>query len=126
MKKSIFLAHRLDESANKQAETLSRFLIRLGFDVKEGSGYETKESPDKVADKIRKQDILICLVTPRDAGWILSGTAFAKGIRKYIVILCQEDVTFNKGIIGGDYEHLLFPKDNIEKCFSGLVYALPI
>ncbi len=58
--------------------------------------------------------------------WILSEAAYAKGKNKYIIIICQDDITFNKGIIGGDYEHLTFPKDLIEKCFSDLVYALPI
>jgi hypothetical protein len=125
LKKSIFLAHRFDEYGNKQAEILGRFLRRLGFDVKEGSGYEAKDIPDKVASKIRSQDIIVSLVTPGDASWVLSETAYAKGIKRYIVILCQDDVSFNKGIIGGDYEHLLFPKDNIEKCFSDLLYALP-
>ncbi len=126
LKKSIFLAHRFDEYGNKQAEVLNRFLIRLGFDVKEGSGYEAKDIPDKVGGKIRQQDIFICLVTPGDTSWILSEAAFAKGHNKYIVIICQEDVTFSKGIIGGDYEHLSFPKSNVEKCFSDLVYALPV
>jgi hypothetical protein len=97
----------------------------LGFDVKEGSGYKARDIPDKVAGKIRSQDILICLVTPGDTSWILSEAAFAKGQNKYIVVVCQEEVTFNKGIIGGDYEHLSFPKDNVEKCFSDLVLALP-
>jgi len=30
-----------------------------------------------------------------------------------------------KGILGADYEHLLFPPGNIEKAFSDLLYALP-
>jgi hypothetical protein len=126
LKKSIFLAHRFDEYGNRSAEIVNRFLRRLGFDVKEGSGYEAKDIPDKVASKIISQDIFICLVTPGDVNWILSEAAYAKGKNKYIVIICQEDVTFNKGIIGGDYEHLSFPRNNIEKCFSDLVYALPI
>jgi hypothetical protein len=126
LKKSIFLAHRFDEDGNRQAEILGRFLRRLGFDVKEGLGYETKDIPDKVASKIKSQDIFVSLVTPGDASWVLSETAYAKGIKKYIVIICQKDVDFKKGIIGGDYEHLSFPKDNIEKCFSDLLYSLPV
>jgi hypothetical protein len=126
LKKSIFLAHRFDDYGNKQGEILNRFLRRLGFDVKEGSGYETRDIPDKVAEKIRSQDIFICLVTPGEASWILSEASFAKGRNKYIIIICQDNITFSKGIIGGDYEHLLFPKDNIENSFSDLVYALPV
>jgi len=126
LKKSIFLAHRFDDYGNKQAAILNRFLSSLGFDVKEGSGYEARDIPDKVAAKINSQDIFLCLATPGDLNWVLSEAAFAKGRNKYIVIICQNDVVFSKGIIGGDYEHLTFPKDNIEKCFSDLVYALPV
>jgi hypothetical protein len=43
--------------------------------------------------------------------------AFTKGHNKYIGIVCQNDFTSNKGIIGGNYEHLSFSKDNIEKYF---------
>jgi len=125
-KKSVFLAHRFDEYGKKQAEILNEFLTRLGFDIKEGAGYEAKDIPEKVVTRIRSQDIFLCLVTPGDANWILSEAAFAKGCNKYLVVVCEADISFNKGIIGGDYEHLSFPRDNIEKCFSDLVYALPV
>jgi hypothetical protein len=125
LKKSIFLAHRFDEHGTKIANTLDRFLRRLGFDVKEGSGYETKSIPEKVSRKISSQDIFVCVFTPGDTSWILSETAYAKALNKYIVLLCEENLDVNKGIIGGDYEHLLFPAENIEKCFSDLLYALP-
>jgi 5S rRNA maturation endonuclease (ribonuclease M5) len=126
LKKSIFLAHGFDEHGNKLAAILNRFLVRLGFDVKEGEGYETKDIPEKVASKIDCQDIFICLVTSGDTSWILSEASYAKGKNKYLIIICQDNVPFNKGIIGGDYEHLPFPESLIEKCFSDLVYALPI
>lgn len=126
LKKSIFLAHRFDDCGNKTASFLNRFLVRLGFDVKEGEGYETKDIPEKVAKKIETQDIFICLVTPGDGSWILSEAAYAKAKNKYLIIICQDGVSFNKGIIGGDYEHLPFPESLVEKCYSDLVYALPI
>lgn len=126
LKKSIFLAHRFDELGSELSSILNRFLVRLGFDVKEGAGYEAKDIPEKVAMKIDCQDIFIALVTSGDNSWILSEAAYAKGKNKYLIIICQDSVTFNKGIIGGDYEHLPFPEASIEKCFSELVYALPV
>ncbi len=126
LKKSIFIAHRFDEVGQKNASTLLKFLTRLGFKVIEGSGYETRDIPEKVTDKIRSQDILICIVTPGDSTWIMGETAFAKALDKYIIILCQDSLNVNKGIIGNDYEHLSFPENNIEKCFSDLLYALPL
>jgi hypothetical protein len=94
--------------------------------LKRGAGYEAKDIPEKVAMKIDCQDIFICLVTSGDTIWILSEAAYAKGKSKYLIIICQDGVPFNKGIIGGDYEHLPFPEASIEKCFSDLVYALPV
>jgi hypothetical protein len=125
LKKSIFLAHRFDDYGNSIAGNLNRFLLRLGFDVKEGSGYEAKDIPDKVREKIASQDIFICLGTPGDSTWIISEAATAKALIKYLIIICQEKVDLTKGIIGEDFEHLTFPEGFIEKCFSDLVYALP-
>jgi len=126
LKKSIFVAHRFDKTGVALATTMGTFLRRLGFDVKEGAGYETKNIPEKVAKRINAQDIFLCVVSPGDTSWVLSEAAYAKGRNKYLIVVCQTGVSFNKGIIGGDYEHLSFPRMNIEKCFSDLVYALPI
>ena len=126
LKKSIFLAHRFDDEGNSAAQTLEKFLVRLGFDVKEGSGYEAKDIPEKISSKIKSQDIFICLVTPGISSWIISEAAFAKALNKYLIVICQENVDFIKGIIGGDYEHLTFSRGFIEKCFSDLLYALPL
>jgi hypothetical protein len=125
LKKTIFLAHRFDDYGNKFARILITFLRRLGFDLVEGSGYEARDIPDKVAEKIISQDIFICLVTPGDTLWILSETAYARGLKKYIIILCQENIDFKTGILGRDYEYITFPENNLEKCFNDLLYALP-
>lgn len=125
LKKSIFIAHRFDEIGNTNASTLSKFLTILRFNVIEGGGYETRDIPNKVSDKIKSQDIFICIITPGDPTWIMGETAFAKALNKYIIILCQNPLDINKGIIGNDYEHLSFPENNIEKCFSDLLWALP-
>ncbi|MGP8051477.1 MAG: hypothetical protein ACLPYB_12815 [Desulfobaccales bacterium] len=125
LKKSVFIAHRFDECGNKLAAILSTFLRRLGFDILEGTGYEARDIPSKVAEKINSQDIFICLVTPGDGSWILSEISYARGIKKYIIILCQENIEFKSGIVGSDYEYISFPENNLEKCFSDLLYALP-
>jgi len=121
----VFLAHRFDEQGRAYAEVVVRFLRLLGFEVLQGEGYEARNIPEKVADRIRSQDIFLCIVSDGDASWILSEAAFAKGLSKYVIILRQEDVPFKKGIIGVDYEHLTFPKGSMEKAFTDLLYALP-
>jgi hypothetical protein len=104
---------------------LRRFLERLGFDILEGEGYEGKDIPDKVIQRINQQDIFLCLFTPGDPSWLLTEVAFAKGREKYIVIVCEEKTVINRGIIGSDYEYLPFPSGFVEKAFSDLLSALP-
>jgi hypothetical protein len=125
LKPTVFLAHRFDEQGRNYAETLGRFLRRLGFEVLAGEGYEARDIPAKVVERLRSQDIFVCLVSEGDPTWILSEAAFARGLSKYIVILVQDDLQFKKGIIGTDYEHMTFPKGFIEKTYCDLLYALP-
>jgi len=126
VKKSVFLAYRFDDCGTATAKELKEFLKGLGFHVLEGEGYEAKNIPAKIEQRIRSQDIFICLVTPGDPSWIQSEASFAKALNKYLIILFQDDATFNKGIIGNDYEHLTFPKDRIEKVYTDLLHNLPI
>jgi hypothetical protein len=121
----IFLAHRFDEQGRSCAATLERFLRRLGFEVLEGEGYEARDIPAKVAERIRSQDIFLCIVSEGDPTWIMSEAAYAKALSKYIVILAQEDLPFKKGIVGTDYEHMTFPRGIIERTYSDLLLALP-
>ena len=125
LKKTIFLAHRFDSEGKDASNTLGHFLRRLGFQVIEGEGYEARDIPQKVRERILTQDIFICLVTPGDSNWLISETAFALAHNKYIIIVCEDGIEFQKGIIGMDYEHITFPKSLIEKSYCDVVYALP-
>ena len=122
----MFLAHRFDAEGKAAADALDRFLRRLGFDVVEGEGYEAREIPAKVSERIAAQDIFMCLATNGDHSWILSEAAYAKGLNKYIVLLCEDGVEFKKGILGQDYEYIVYPRGFIEKAFTDLLYALPV
>lgn len=126
LKKTVFLAHRFDTYGNELAARLRLFLRRCGFSVLEGEGYEAQNIPEKVSSRIDQQDILIALLTPGSHVWVTSEASYAKGRNKFIVFLCESGATVEKGIFGQDYEHLEFPKDNVEKSFSGLLYTLPI
>ena len=125
LKKTVFLAHRFDDHGKSVARTLERFLNRCGFGVIEGEGYEARQIPAKVAERIEAQDIMIALLTPGDHTWITSEAAFAHARRKYVIFVAQEGLPVQKGIMGSDYEHLIFPADSIEKVFIDLLYALP-
>lgn len=125
LKKSVFLAHRFDPEGKTAGGLIERFLRRLGFNVLEGEGYDARDIPSKVSERIASQDIFICVATKGDHSWILSEAAFAKGLNKYIVLLCEDGVEFNKGILGKDYEYISFPRGFIEKAFPDLLYAIP-
>ena len=125
LRPTVFLAHRFDELGKRYAEVVGRFLRLVGFEVLQGEGYEARDIPEKVADRVRSQDIFVCIVSDGDPNWLLSEAAFAKGLSKYMVILVEEGLDFKKGIVGADYEHLTFPKDFVEKAFNELLYALP-
>lgn len=125
LKKTVFLAHRFDGTGKDVAAIVSTFLRRLGFEVVEGEGYEANNVPEKVAKRIQSQDIFLCVGTAGDQSWLLSEAAFAKGLGKYMILLLEQGVTFNKGIIGADYEYLSFAPGFIEKAFNDLLFALP-
>ncbi|MFC1565158.1 hypothetical protein ACFL6G_09500, partial [candidate division KSB1 bacterium] len=125
LKKSVFIAHRFDENGQVTSNILKNLLDSLGYNVKEGDDYEAKDIPDKVKERIDSQDIVICLVTPGDPTWIISEASYAEAKNKYIIFLCQADVKVKKGIIGEDYEHMVFKKDHFEECFITLIRALP-
>jgi len=125
LKKSVFLAHRFDDQGTRDAHTLEMFLIRLGFEVLEGAGYEARDIPPKVAERIKRQDIFLCLVTPGNQSWILSEASYAKALGRYVILLLEDGLDFDKGILGNDFEHITFPSGFVEKAFSDLMYALP-
>ena len=124
-KKSVFLAHRFDGDGKAVAHSLDRFLSRLGFYVLEGVGYEARDIPSKVSDRINSQDIFLCIATKGNHSWILSEAAYAKALNKYIILMCEDGIDFDKGILGQDYEYISFPHECIEKAFTDLLYALP-
>jgi predicted nucleotide-binding protein len=125
LKKTVFLAHRFDEQGKVAAAAVERFLRACGFAVVEGEGYEARNIPAKVEERIESQDILLAVFTPGDPTWTTSEAAFARGRKKYIVFLAEDGTDVKKGILGADYEHLTFPPGNVEKAFTSLLYALP-
>jgi hypothetical protein len=125
LKKTIFLAHKFDESGNEIARIIDRFCSLLGFDIKDGMGYESKIIPDKVTERIQSQDVFIGIFTEGKPDWLISELAYAKGLNKYLIILAESNQDVSKGIVGGDFEHISFPIDNPYKCLIDLLYALP-
>jgi hypothetical protein len=125
LKKSIFIAHRFDERGNEIASIINKYCSLLGFEVKDGMGYENRMIPDKVTERIESQDIFIVIFTQGKHDWLISEMAYAKGKDKYLIVLADESVDISKGIVGSDFEHISFPSKNPYKCLIDLLYVLP-
>jgi hypothetical protein len=125
LKKSIFIAHRFDEFGNETAGIIIKYCALLGFDVKDGMGYENKIIPDKVMERIKSQDIFIVIFTQGKHEWLISEMAYAKGLDKYLIVLADDSVDISKGIVGSDFEHISFSSKNPYKCLIDLLYVLP-
>ena len=87
--------------------------------------YESKAIPDKVAERIEAQDILIVIFTQGTHAWLLSEMSFAKALNKYLIVLADSSLKVSKGIVGGDFEHISFPPENPYKCLIDLLNVLP-
>ncbi len=125
LKKSIFIAHRFDERGNEIAGIISKYCSLLGFEVKDGMGYENRVIPNKVTERIQSQDIFIVIFTQGKHDWLISEMAYAKGLDKYLIVLAENSIDISKGIVGTDFEHISFPSDNPYKCLMDLLYVLP-
>lgn len=125
LKKSIFIAHRFDDRGNDVAGIVSRYCSLLGFEVKDGMGYESRVIPDKVIERIQSQDIFIAIFTQGKHDWLISEMSYAKGLNKYLIVLADGYLEIAKGIVGSDFEHISFPPDNPYRCLMDLLYVLP-
>ncbi|OHB67909.1 MAG: hypothetical protein A2Y77_03445 [Planctomycetes bacterium RBG_13_62_9] len=125
LKKSIFIAHRFDDRGKEVGGIIGRFCSLLGFEVKDGMGYESRVIPDKVAERIESQDIFIVIFTEGKNDWLISEMSYAKGLNRYLIVLADSSLDVPKGIVGSDFEHISFPPDNPYKCLIDLLYALP-
>ena len=125
LKKSIFIAHRFDERGNEIAGIISKHCSLLGFEVKDGMGYESRVIPNKVTERIQSQDIFIVIFTQGKHDWLISEMAYAKGQNKYLIVMADSSLKVSKGIVGSDFEHISFPSKNAYKCLIDLLYVLP-
>jgi hypothetical protein len=119
---TVFVSRHFDEKGNTAATPLSSFLTLLGLDVLEGAEYASRDIPDKVTERIDRQDIFLLLVTgKRDHAWLNAEPAYAKAKGKHIIILCEDGSSYDPTILGRDLEQIRFPSDRIENTFIPLL-----
>ena len=124
LKKTVFLAHRFDEQGKVAAAAVERFLRACGFAVVEGEGYEARNIPAKVEERIESQDILLAVFTPGDPTWTTSEAAFAVDARSTSCSLLKTGRTSRKAFWVLTMS-ISPPPGNVEKAFTSLLYALP-
>jgi hypothetical protein len=120
---TVFVGRHFDAESDAAFTTLSEFLTLLGIEVLQGLEYSSRAIPDKVKERIDRQDIFLALVTgARSHEWLHAESAYAKGRGKHVIVLVQKDATFNPTILGADLEQIRFPKGAIEKTFIPLLH----
>ena len=116
------MGRHFDSKSDKAFDTLSNFLTLLGLEVLQGAEYSSRDIPDKVKERIDRQDIFLCMVLgSRNHAWLNAEPAYALGSRKHIVLLIEDDSGYDPTILGKDLEQIRFTKGAIEKTFIPLL-----
>ena len=119
---SIFIAHRFDSKGEKYFETVSTFLVLLGFDVQHGKNYTSQAIPDKVRTLIDSQDILLAIISGNEeAPWLIAEPNYALGREKHVVLAVENGANYDATILGKDLEQIRFEPGHIEQSFIHLL-----
>jgi hypothetical protein len=119
---SVFVARHFDPTSDEYYRRLSTFLELLGFDVKQGEDYTSGAIPEKVKQRIDRQETILVVVSgDRDHAWLVSEASYALGLGKHIVFIVEEGANVQTAIHGKDLEQIRFPCDRIEETFCSLL-----
>jgi hypothetical protein len=122
--RSVFIAHRFDETGSLCADKVARFFDLLGFSVKSGRGFSPTSVAEKVKQRIQSQAIVIVLLTPGDdSTWLIQESVFG-GANKKPVIVLRDRATDYKPALFGDQEYIPFTPSAIEAAFIPLLEGL--
>lgn len=120
-----FISYRFTSKTKNSINELTRFLHLLDVDVTTGNRYEPRRISDKVQQRLRETyDFFIYVVSSEgDSTWMKQelGMAFMKELP--IVILVDDSVTFEPGILG-DWEYIPYHTEHIGDSFLPVIEAL--
>jgi nucleoside 2-deoxyribosyltransferase len=114
---TVFIGRHFDTDSELKFNKLSEFLTQLGFNVKQGEEYSSRDVPGKVKGRIEQQDIIIALISGErnEYQWIGSELTYAHAKGKHVILMIENGLDFNPTIMGTDLEQIRFPKECIEK-----------
>jgi hypothetical protein len=119
--RSIFIAHRFDDTASALADRLARFLNILGFDVKTGRGYAPRSVSDKVRERLEQQAVVVALRTKgEDDTWLIQESILADSRGKPLIIIKELGADFKSGLLA-DLEYIAFQAPHIEQALVPLL-----
>lgn len=115
---------------NKQGEDykgdLEEFFSLFDFKVITGKKYSGESVKDKVRRRIKSQDLVVQIWSKKeddDYTWIRDEGVGASFLEKPLIILKEEGLEINTGILG-DIEYITFPEGHISEAFIQLIYGL--
>ncbi len=123
--KSCFVSFNFDERGLALAFELRDLFELLGVKFVSGFGYEPRSVSNKVLDRMRANNCLFIVIVTRSSGneWLQQEIGVAKGLNLPVMVLMEEGVEFDLGILG-DNEYVRFPKQTISKTFVSVIRAL--
>jgi hypothetical protein len=122
---TVFIGRHFDDFGDDYYSKLSSFLDLLGFEVKQGEEYTSQAIPEKVKSRIDTQDIFICIVSgDREHSWLIAESSYALGKGKHVILLVENQASYNHTILGQDLEMVRFERGHIEQSFIPLLQEL--
>jgi hypothetical protein len=131
-KRSAFVAHSFDDVGEETAIFVSHLLELLDFKVVTGKSYSSKSISEKVKARVRRQGIVICILTKKwettegesmPAQWVIQEAAFTEGLGKPLFLFLEEGVRQDLGI-HGDIEDIPFSAGNLTEPLLKLIEGL--
>jgi hypothetical protein len=122
--RTVFIAHRFDETAGSLADKLARFLELLGFSVVTGRSYAPKSIAEKVRQRLSDQAVIFVILTAgSDATWLTQESILAETTGKPLILLKATDAEFKPGLLS-DHEYVPFQSPHIEAAFIAVLEGL--
>ena len=124
IKRSIFIAHRFNETGIECADKIARFLELLGFSVSTGRGFAPTSVGEKVKARMERMAIVFVILSPGDDDtWLIQESILALAKDKPIFILKDISSDFKPAILG-DQEYIPFQVPAIESAYISILEGL--
>lgn len=123
--KEVFIIHHFDETSRKRARLVAGILELLNIPTITGENFDGQSISAGVQTRIKSARMVIALLTPDDAAqqpsqWTLQEVTWAIAHHVPCLLVVQEEVKFNGGIVG-DLEQIRFAPEDFASALVRIV-----